>query len=328
MDSLLTLLFVSQMGMIMINGWTDAPNAILSVVCSKTLSYRKAVLLAAVCNFFGVMVFSHIHPAVADTISEMIRLDFTPVQSAVLLLCAMLTVIFYGCAAWWFAIPTSESHALIAGLTGAAMAFGGLENIRLSQWMKVLYGLGISLPLGFLTGWLATLLLQGWIGGKSRAFLRRGQILSAAFMAFAHSAQDGLKFTGVFMLMNSILPFSISLSQSAALTGLAMTAGTLLGGKRIISHVGEDMVGLDPVSGLTSDLAGILCLGAATLGGLPVSTTHTKTMAVAGAGLAHSPEEFQGKVLGQMAVCWLLTFPACGLLGWLLAMFMQLVRLG
>ncbi|MBR5485459.1 MAG: inorganic phosphate transporter [Oscillospiraceae bacterium] len=328
MDSLVLLLFAAQILMITVNGWTDAPNAIMSAVCSKVLDYRKAVMLAAVFNFVGVLVMSRIQTSVSDTVSGMVNLNGTPHETAVLLLCAMLTVIFYACGAWWFGIPTSESHALLAGLTGSALAFGGAEKVCMAAWVKILYGLAVSIPLGFVLGVTLTIAMQKNMAVMKKSFFDHMQVFTAAALAFAHSAQDGLKFVGMFILINSVLPVPIAMSKAAVITAAAITLGTLMGGKRIIITVGEKMTSLDKTGGLTSDIAGLICIMAATFLGLPVSTTHTKTMAVTGTGFVRNRQGINLKIMAQMVFCWLLTFPACVIIGWCLTKFMLTVRIG
>ncbi len=328
MDSLVLLLITAQILMITVNGWTDAPNAIMSAVCSKVLDYRKAVILAAVFNFVGVLVMSRIQPSVSDTVSGMIKLNGTLHETAVLLLCAMLTVVFYACGAWWFGIPTSESHALLAGLTGSALAFGGVEKVCMNAWVKILYGLAVSIPLGFVLGAVLTVAMQKSLVGMKKSFLDYMQVFTAASLAFAHSAQDGLKFVGMFFLINTVLPVSVTMSKAVVITATAITLGTLMGGKRIIITVGEKMTSLDRTGSLTSDIAGIVCIMAATFAGLPISTTHTKTMAVTGAGFIRNRQGINFKIMAQMVFCWMLTFPACIFIAWCLTKFMLTVHIG
>ncbi|MEG1778724.1 MAG: inorganic phosphate transporter [Oscillospiraceae bacterium] len=328
LERLIELFYIVLIGVIFVNGWTDAPNAILSVVCSKSLSYKNAVLLAAVCNLFGVVIFSWVNISVADTISEMITFNFEPIECVVVLICALLSVIIYSVSAWWFGLPTSESHALIAGLTGAALGFGNLQSINLYSWNKVLYGLMLSLLFGYLSGWVFTLVLKKHLEHSTENFRKKVQIITAAMLAFAHSAQDGLKFAAMFILMQNIMTGNrFSITGAALITGVVMTAGTLIGGKRIIQNIGTNMTDTDSVTGVTSDIAAVVCLITATLYGLPVSTTHTKTMAVAGACVAKNKAGLNMYILGKLIFTWLMTFPVCGLLGYFLVRFVQLVHI-
>ena len=143
------------LGVILVNGWTDAPNAIATCVSTRSLSPKKAIIMAAFFNFLGVLVMTLISRAVAQTIYNMV--DFgTDANNALIALCAALfAIVAWAVAAWFFGIPTSESHALIAGISGAAIAIqGGISGINSSEWIKVLYGLVLSTILGFVLGFI------------------------------------------------------------------------------------------------------------------------------------------------------------------------------
>lgn len=318
------------LGVVFVNGWTDAPNAIVSAVCSRTLPYLRAVTLAAVCNLLGLFAGWWWGFVVGDSMLGMVDLSGAGALLSGGAVCAgMGAVILFAVGAWRLGIPTSESHALIAGLTGAALGLGQLGGVDLQQWQKVLYGLGLSLGLGVGTGYLAQKLLGGRLEGMSGFWRRKCQVLSAALLAFCHGLQDGQKFIAVFALLFGVgngmgLPHNPQLLPLAVVVGGVMSLGTLAGGRRIIQNVGETMVQISGGAGISSDLAAILCIGLASATGLPVSTTHTKTMAVAGAGAA------QRRVLSlpcirQMVAAWTLTFPVCMLLGYLLTVGWRMV---
>lgn len=149
------------LGVILVNGWTDAPNAIATCVTTRAMRPRLAIAMAAVCNFLGVFVMTMLSPKVAETIYNMV--DFgADAHAALIALCAaMFAIVVWAVLAWAFGIPTSESHALIAGLTGAAIAMhGNLEGVNGSEWAKVLFGLVFSLVIGFVLGYLVTKLIQ------------------------------------------------------------------------------------------------------------------------------------------------------------------------
>ncbi len=240
-------------------------------------------------------------------------------------------------AAWYFGIPTSESHALIAGLSGAAIALhGGLGGINGAEWVKVLYGLALSTFLGFAFGWaaakLTALLCRGMDRRKTTRFFRGAQIGGAAAMAFMHGAQDGQKFMGVFMLGVFLASGNGDAAQFTLplwlmiLCSLVMAVGTSVGGYRIIKAVGMDMVKLEKYQGFAADLAASACLLVSFFtGGIPVSTTHTKTTAIMGVGAAKRLSAVKWSVVKEMVLTWVLTFPGCGLIGFLMAwLFMRL----
>ena len=307
------------LAVLVVNGWTDAPNAIAGVVVSGALPFPAAAALAALCNCAGVLSVTAAAP-VARTVYSMARFGGTPRQALCALCAAMTAIVLWAVAAWWLGIPTSESHALAAGLTGAAVAQAGdLSCIRWWAWGRVLGGLILSVLLAFWAGRAVQRRLAR-LRADPRA-LRLAQLPGAAAAAFLHGAQDGQKLLGVFLLGLALaqgqgdappgpVPLWLSLLCAAAMSG-----GTALGGRRIIHRMGRDMVALDPCRALSTDLAGALSLWAATLLGLPVSTTHTRTAALLGAGSAGGGQT-DWSVAGQVVLAWLFTFPCCALLGW------------
>lgn len=305
---------------LLVNGWTDAPNAIAGAVVTGALPFSAAVALAAACNFLGVLCITAVNVSVAETIYSIASFGGGREAALTALCAAMAAVVLWAAAAWRFGIPTSESHALVAGVSGAAVALeGSLSCIRWDCWGRVLLGLALSTAAGFCGGFWAQ-------RGLSRHALPKGpvrlaQIPGAAAVSFLHGAQDGQKFLGVFLL-------GVALAQDRGdertflvplwLVGLCaagIALGTLMGGRRIIDTVGRDMVCLSPVQGLSSDLGSIPCLLLCTWMGLPISTTHTRTAALLGAGAA-GHERPNWTVARRVCLAWLLTFPCCALLGY------------
>lgn len=193
------------MGVIFVNGWTDAPNAIATAVSTRVLRPNVAIGIAVVMNFLGALVMTFFNAQVAETISNIVSFDSQGVEAAqIALAAALFSIVIWAVAAWYFGIPTSESHALIAGLTGSAMALGGLGAVNMAEWKKVLIGLVVSTILGFGGGFVITKVLV-WIfkdvpRRAANKFFHFGQAGAAAANAFLHGAQDGQKFMGVFML--------------------------------------------------------------------------------------------------------------------------------
>ena len=193
------------LGVIFVNGWTDAPNAIATCVTTRCLPVRKAIWMSAAFNFLGVFVMTKINSAVASTISNMVDFGNSTNEAMIALCAALFSIVVYSVAASVFGIPTSESHSLIAGLTGAAIAIqGGIGGVNAAEWVKVLYGLVLSLALGFASGWvickLITIFCQSMDRRKTNSFFSVAQIAGAAAMSFMHGAQDGQKFIGVLFL--------------------------------------------------------------------------------------------------------------------------------
>lgn len=317
-------------GVILVNGWTDAPNAIATCISTRSISPRMAVLMAAVFNFLGVFFMTLINATVAQTIYNMVDFRGDSHEALVALCAAMFAIVVWATAAWVFGIPTSESHALIAGVSGAAIALhGSFSGINGAEWIKVIYGLVLSTFLGFGMGWFTVkvveLFARKFDRRKTNGFFQGGQIAGGAAMAFMHGAQDGQKFMGVFMLgiflaqgNDSVTKFAIPVWLMIFCSAI-MGLGTSIGGYRIIKAVGMDMVRLQKHEGFSADLAGAGCLLLSSLTGIPVSTTHTKTTAIMGVGIAKRLSNVNWGVVKDMVLTWVLTFPGCGLIGYLMA---------
>ena len=214
------------LGVVLVNGWTDAPNAIATCVSTRSMTPRNAILMAAVFNFLGVFAMTAINAKVAQTMAKMVDFGGNTDDAVVALCAALFAIVVWATAAWYFGIPTSESHALIAGVSGAAIALqGGISGINGAEWIKVLYGLVLSTVLGLSLGFLVVKLVGALFRDIERqsttTFFRNSQIAGAAAMAFMHGAQDGQKFIGIFLL-------GIALSQGNAATDFAIPVWLML----------------------------------------------------------------------------------------------------
>lgn len=325
-NPMLVAVTLLNIGVIVVNGATDAPNAIATVVSTRCMSAKAAIVMAAICNFLGLLLITLVSAAVANTIFHMV--DFGGDNHAALLslLAAMVAIIVWGVAAWFFGIPTSQSHSLIAGLTGAAVALqGGFGGINWDEWVKVIYGILLSTLMGFGFGWLTakgvSIVFRRFDRRKLDHGFKWAQIAAGAGVAFMHGAQDGQKFMSIFVLAITLATGVGSADQMQLpvwlmlFCALNMGIGTAVGGKKIIKSVGMDMVKLEKYQGFAASFAATVCLLIATLGGLPVSTTHTKTTAIMGVGAEKNPRMVKWSIAGDMVKTWILTFPGCGLLG-------------
>ena len=326
----LILTSILTLAVILVNGWTDAPNAIATCVSTRAMRPRPAIIMAAIFNFLGVLVMTLINKKVAETIYNMVDFGGDAHEALVALCAAMVAIVTWATAAWKFGIPTSESHALIAGLSGAAIALhNGLSGINGAEWLKVIYGLGLSTLLGFVLGFIVArivaFLFRHAERQKANKGFRAAQIGGAAAMAFMHGAQDGQKFIGVFLLGMALSSGHAEMGTVEipiwlmALCAIVMGLGTSIGGLRIIKSVGMDMVKLDVHQGFSADLAAAGCLLLSSVTGIPVSTTHTKTTAIMGVGAARRIKSVNWSVVREMVLTWVLTFPGCGLVGYLMA---------
>jgi PiT family inorganic phosphate transporter len=286
--------------------------------------------MSAVFNFFGVLVMTLLNAKVAVTTINMVNFNGNSADAMIALCAALVAIIIWATAAWYFGIPTSESHALIAGLSGAAIALhGGMAGINGGEWVKVLYGLGMSTGLGLLMGFVTA---KGLAIGfhnvdrrKTRNAFQKSQIFGGAAMSFMHGAQDGQKFMGV-LIMGVFLVQGVESTGSVVpplwmmvLCSLVMAVGTSVGGYKIMKAVGMDLVKLESYQGFAADLAAAGCLLICSVLGIPVSTTHTKTTSIMGVGLTRRLSAVNLPVVKDMVLTWVLTFPGCGIIGYLMA---------
>jgi len=332
----LLITVILTLSVIFVNGWTDSPNAIATAISTRAIKPRRAILLAAVFDFLGIFVMTMINKTVEQTIYKIVDFGSNSGEALTALCAAMVAIVVWAVTAWKFGIPTSESHALIAGLTGAAIALhGGLAGVNGEEWKKVIYGLFLSTFLGFILGYTIVKLIEFLFRRTNRTktigFFKKSQIAGAAAMAFMHGAQDGQKFMGVFLLgmalskgqageQTFVVPFWM-----VVLCSLVLFFGTSVGGYRIIKSVGMDMVKLETYQGFAADIAGATSLFTASWFGIPVSTTHTKTTAIMGVGASRRIKDVDWGVVKEMVLTWILTFPGCGLIGFLMAkLFLKL----
>ena len=319
-DGSLMLIFV--LGLILaaefVNGWTDSPNAIATVVSTRVLSPYQAVIMATILNALGAMSGT----AVAATIGkDIVRPDIINLATVG---AAMVGIIFWSTLAWYFGMPTSESHALIAGLTGAALATAGPESLVAAGWNKVLIGLLFSTFLGFFGGLILMGLLYRSLAhtrpGTVRKIFGRLQIVSAAFMAFSHGSNDGQKFIGVFtlsLLLGGIIPeFNVPI-WVIIMCAATMGVGTAVGGWRIVKTMGLRLTKLEPVHGFAAETSAAMTIELATRLGIPLSTTHTINTSIIGVGATRRLSAVRWGVTLEIVAAWILTFPICGAIRWL-----------
>jgi len=303
-----------------VNGWTDAPNAIATVVSTRVLRPYPAVLMATALNIAGAFAGQ----AVAQTIGKgIVKAELINLQTVA---AAMVSIVIWSTLAWWRGLPTSESHALVAGLSGAALATAGPEGLLWDGWKKVFVGLGVSTFLGFGGGLLLTVLIfRLFFRARPRTVrvvFGRLQILSSAFMAFSHGNNDGQKFIGVFTLtlfLGGLIPEFAIPNWVILVCALMMGMGTAIGGWRIVRTMGLRLTKLEPVHGFCAETAAALTIEFASRLGVPLSTTHTINTAIMGVGSTRGFSAVRWGVGRQIVLAWILTFPVCAFLSWSVA---------
>lgn len=312
-----------------INGCLDVPNSVATCVGTRSLEPKKALMLAAIFDFLGILVITFINSKVAETVFNIVNFDSSVSNNLITLCSALLGIIIWCLISWIFGIPSSQSHALIAGISGAAIALNGsFAGINFTEWKKVLYGLFIINILAFFLGYIVTKVIETVCKNMDRRrtnkFFKGTQVFGAIIACFMNGAQDGQKFIAFLLLgivlssgnINSFSNFSVPvwlLLYSSFLIAL----GTIIGGLRIIKTVGLKVTKLERYQGTAADISSAICLFISSILGIPVSSTHTKNCAVIGVGASRNLSRVNWKVVSNMILAWLLTFPCCGFLGFL-----------
>lgn len=325
----MVVIVILVIGVTVVSGATDAPNAIATAVSTRCMKPNTAIALAAVFNFVGLVGMTYISTSVANTMFTMV--DFSgDTHAALLALCAaMVGAIAWGFLCWFLGIPASKSHSLIAGITGGAIAMNGWAGVVVGPWMRVIYGMVFSLAAGFILAWIVVRIVEWFFSFFDRRKTQKGfqvaQNICAIFLSFLHGGQDGQKFMSI-ALLGIMLSFGIEDTSNVEfpfwlmiLCSVAISVGTAIGGKRIIKSVAMDMVKLEQYQGVSASVSTIITLFVASVTGMPVSTSHASTSAIMGVGAAKNPRKVKWSIVKNMVFAWVLTFPCCGLIGWALA---------
>ncbi len=310
-----------------INGFHDAANSIATVVSTRVLSPRVAVLWAAGFNFIALFIF---HQGVADTISKTIHVDGGSPAYVWVVICGLLGAIVWNLLTWWLGLPSSSSHALIGGLSGAGLAFGGVDTLQLGKIAKTLYFIPLAPIMGLVIGSLLMFIVY-WVFRKMRPrkvdqVFRVGQLISAGLYSIGHGGNDAQKTAGVIwvvMIAGGMLrgpdsatgfagdpaPYWIFVASYGA-----MAFGTAIGGWRIVKTMGMGLTHLKPVGGFCAEVAGAITLFLATYLKIPVSTTHTITGAIVGVGSMGRARSVRWGLAARIVYAWIFTIPAAGLI--------------
>ena len=322
------------------NGFHDAANAIATVVSTKVLTPRQAIAMAAVFNLTGALMGG----AVASTIGK--GLVDTNVVTLITVLCALIAAFAWNIATWWLGLPSSSSHALIGGLCGAALATAhgdwSVMKWHSGLWPKVVLPMFTSPFAGFLLGaalmFFLFVVLQRFTPRVVHSLFGKLQIFSAAWMAHSHGTNDAQKTMGIITLalftgtkaghFNDVPPWLHFLRTPTfggipawvkVLCAITMAAGTAAGGWRIIRTLGHSMVKLQPVHGFAAETSAALIIQAASIYGIPLSTTHVISTSIMGVGAVKRFSGVKWTVVERIVWTWIFTLPVTGLLGYILA---------
>lgn len=344
--SLLTL------GVVFVNGWSDAPNAIATAVSTRSISAKHAVIMAAIFNGLGVISMGFLSQTmnignIASSIAKIVALptdssgNLLAQNALIMISVAMFSILVFSIVATLIGFPSSESNELVGGLTGASVAYVAMSGslnwfsgVNWSQWLWIVVGLLASLILGFLLGWFFVRLIE-FVCRKMRRsrttkFFDIAQDFSAGAMAYMHGVQDGLKFIGIFLMIVAVAGGSPSVDIRAPTwviiaVSVIMVIGTSFGGYKVIKTVGVGMVKLGKYQGFATDLAGTIGLLVATFLGWPVSTGQVKMSSILGSGAAKGIRRVRWDVAVSMIATWLITLPVSFLLGGVLTALLLLI---
>jgi PiT family inorganic phosphate transporter len=303
-----------------INGFHDAANSIATVVSTRVLSPKIAVVWAAVFNFIALFIF---HQGVADTISKIITIDKGP-SYVIVVVCGLTGAILWNLLTWLWGLPSSSSHALIGGLSGAGIAFRGTSVLQWESLGKTLEFIVlapvIGLALGSLLMFAVLWLFRGFRPQRVDRIFRVGQLVSAAAYSIGHGGNDAQKTIGVIwavMIAGGMLDAGADSAPTWVVIAsyIAMAFGTAIGGWRIVKTMGMGLTHLKPVGGFCAEIAGAITLFTATAFKIPVSTTHTITGAIIGVGSVNTARGIRWAVATRIVYAWIFTIPAAGMVG-------------
>ncbi|NMB78015.1 MAG: inorganic phosphate transporter [Methanomicrobiales archaeon] len=318
------------------NGFHDAANAVSTVISTKVLTPRQAVMFAAFFNFIAAFVMG---VAVAGTMSHIIMLDMVAVEVIpLIILGALLAAISWNIITWKIALPTSSSHALIGGIVGAGISAAGIAVIHWETIILTIVFMVVSSFAGLVAGYLFMVVLLRTIRGAQKAtadgYFKKLQLLSAALFSFSHGSNDAQKTMGIIIpLLFSIGYFGASADPNnlpvpvwvILACYLAISAGTLSGGMRIVKTMGYKIMKNRPVQGFAAETASAITIIGASLGGIPVSTTQVISSGIMGVGSTMGVRNVGWGVGRRILWAWVLTIPLSALLGFLIFQAIRLV---
>ncbi len=312
---LLIAFIVTALAFDFLNGFNDSANIVATMISSRAMSPRYALLLSAAAHFTAPFIFG---VAVATTIGHEVVQPYAATMAVVL--SALLAAIVWDVITWLLGIPSSSSHALVGGLVGATIVGYGVEAVQLHGLLKIVIALLLAPPVGLLGGYVLmklVLFLSRGASPRINQFFKRAQTFTALALALSHGTNDAQKTMGIITMglvgAGVLTQFHVPLWVIAACAG-SISLGTALGGWRIIRTLGGRFYKIRPVHGFTTQItSAVVILGAALLGG-PVSTTQVVSSAILGVGSAERVNKVRWKVAGNILTTWVLTLPAAGLL--------------
>ncbi len=309
-----------------INGFHDAANSIATIVSTRVLSPRYAVLWAATFNFVALFIF---HTGVAKTISGIVHIQSSDPEFTYVVMCGLIGAIVWSLLTWWWGLPSSSSHALIGGLSGSAIAYSGFDAINTAKLYPTLQFILLAPIIGLLLGGLLMIGVS-WLFRRKRPravdkTFRVGQLFSAGLYSIGHGGNDAQKTIGVILAV-LMASGELGVDANGELIGDvpawiiftsygAMAFGTAIGGWRIVKTMGMGLTHLKPVGGFCAEVAGAITLFGATFMRIPVSTTHTITGAIVGVGSVTKLRGIRWGLASRIVWAWIFTIPMAGMVG-------------
>ncbi len=318
-DPLLLLLLVIGSSLVFdfVNGFHDASNAIATSVATRVISPRWAIIMAAGLNLLGALSGTE----VAKTVGFGILTAAGVTQIG--LLSAVVAAITWNLVTWYYALPSSSSHALMAGLVGAGIATAGPGTLKWAGLNKILAAIILSPLFGFVAAFVVMILMLRIFAASAPTAVtrvtRRLQIVSAAYMAYSHGRNDAQKAMGIMAVAIASyqgssephVPFGVMLAAA-----VAMGFGTAIGGWRIMRTMGWRLTQLKPIHGFSAEFSAATVIETASHFGVPISTTHTINAAIMGVGSTRRLSAVKWGVGRDIVIAWIITIPACAALSW------------
>ncbi|MBM4433246.1 MAG: inorganic phosphate transporter [Chloroflexi bacterium] len=327
-QGLFVLVVALAVGFGVVNGWNDAANAIATVVGTRVLSPRNAVILATITNLAGAATGT----AVAKTIGKGILLPEALTYPTVI--AALLSIIMWGTFTTRYGLPISLTHGFVAGLAGAGIALFGTEAVVWSVMLKIILWVVIAPVLGFVIGFVFMICLSRIFRRTRPTRIRRVfsglQTASAAFVAYAHGLNDGQMPVGIITAAMVIYTRRVDLWDNIPwwiiiASALAISFGTAIGGWRVIRTLGMRVTTLRPIHGFAAESTAASVIELASLWGIPISTTQCISSAIIGVGATRRFSAVRWNIARNIVTTWIATFPLCGGLGYLLALLFKSV---
>jgi len=331
--ALLVVVIAAAIGFGVVNGFNDAANSVAASIGSRAISPRNAIILAAFCNFAGAATGQEVARTIGRILDPETILSLSVIDADLILIAALVAVIIWGTIATRLGLPVSISHSFVTGLAAAGIVMVGWEAVIWGVLGRIGASVAIAPTLGFIGGFVLMVVLL-WAFRRSapslmRVVFSRLQWLTTAFLAYSHGKNDGqmpigiitwalVIYTGQLEMWDNIPRWVIIVSA------LAISSGIAMGGWRVIRTVGIKITALQPIHGFATQASAATVIEVASHLGIPVSTTHCATAATMGAGATKRLSAVRWGVTRNIVLAWVLTFPICGALGWIIASLLKL----